>query len=97
MDAPEVDNNSKIDKIQQLNIENRNNFLHLLQCAQGKQASLNMYEASPKLSCQVESYEPNLKFIAVSNLKTPIGTEKAAIVRTNDLISVKYIKSNQNV
>ena len=85
----------RLEEIQGLNIENRNNFLHFLSCCQNKNASIDMYECSETLACNVEAFQPDLRHIAVSNLMTPIGTVKHAVIRTNDLIDVKYFINKQ--
>ena len=80
----------------ELNLQCRNNFLYFLSCCQGKEASLRMYEGSKNLACRVEAFQPQLKHIAVSNLATPIGMEKSAIIRTSDLVEVRFRKENNN-
>ncbi|KAH9394711.1 Mediator of RNA polymerase II transcription subunit 21 [Tyrophagus putrescentiae] len=80
------------EKDQKLNFKCRDEFLHFLSCCQGMEASIRMYECSRNLKCRVEAFDPQLKYIGVSNLTTPIGVEKNAIIRASDLIEVKYLK-----
>lgn len=77
---------------QKINFKCREEFLHFLSCCQGQDATIRMYECSRNLKCRVEAFDPQLKYIAVSSLTTPIGIEKNAIIRTSDLIEVKYSK-----
>lgn len=75
---------------QELNAKCRSDFLHFLSCCQGKEASIRVYECSRSLSCKVEAFQPDLKHIAVSDLTTPIGIEKSAIIRSSDLMEVQF-------
>lgn len=85
-------NKNDTEENQKINFKYREEFLHFLNCCQGKDATIHMYECSRNLKCHIEAFDPQLKYIAVSNLTTPIGIEKNAIIRTSDLIAVKYSK-----
>ena len=71
-------------------IEHREEFLKTLKNLQGKNAKIRMLDSNNRLNCTVEAFEPNMKFIAVSNLQTPIGLKKSAVIRVNDLVELEF-------
>lgn len=68
----------------------REDFLYFLSCSQRKTASVQLLEGTKSLPCTIEAYEPSLRYLAVSDLQTPIGVQKQAILRSNDIVQITF-------
>lgn len=66
----------------------RRDFLRLLSSLHKRKVSLKLYECPLSLSATFEACDHNFSQLLVSDFKTPIGLEKSAIVRTNDIIEI---------
>lgn len=72
------------------NSKYREDFLYFLSCSQNKSGSVQLLEGTKSLPCTIEAYEPSLRYLAVSNLQTPIGTQKQAVLRSNDIVQITF-------
>lgn len=73
---------------QKTNALNRQNFLHLLSLFRGRRAVIRMFECSKMLMCRIEACDAQFKFVAVSDLETPIGLQKRAVLRVDDILEI---------
>ena len=80
---------------QAIRSELRRDFLRLLSSLHKRKVSLKMYECPLLLSATFEACDHNFSQVFVSDFKTPIGIEKSAIVRTNDIIEIHIPLSDE--
>ena len=64
----------------------RDRFLRLLLSIKGREATFHMYEKTT-IKGILRGADTDFEHLAVSDLHTPIGIQKEALIRTSDIIS----------
>ena len=72
--------------LQESKYEQRKRFLQMILLTKGKEIKLSMHQ-NTSIIADFVTMDGNGDTIAVSSLKTPIGIQKTALIRTSDVIS----------
>ncbi|XP_054159250.1 uncharacterized protein LOC128957504 [Oppia nitens] len=75
---------------QTIRSELRRDFLRLLSSLHKRKVLLKLYECPLVLSATFDGCDYDLRHIFVSSFVTPIGLEKSAIVRTQDICELEF-------
>lgn len=70
-----------------LRAELRENFLRTLLQLEGRSASIQMFSGG-RVQSELVAFDADTNFLAVRNLRTPIGTLPHAVLRYGDIISI---------
>lgn len=71
--------------------ELRENFLNLLTSLKNQPMDIEMYEVGfQSVRGTFRGCDPDFNYISLTDLRTPIGIEPAAIVRVTDCISLNF-------
>lgn len=73
----------------------RESFLRELVCGYGRQVDITLLADDPTtvgrtLSGIFVACDTNLTHILINDLRTPTGTQRSALLRLNDVISITY-------
>jgi hypothetical protein len=80
---------------QTIRSELRRDFLRLLSSVHKHKVWLKLYECPLTLSANFEGCDANFNHLFLTSFQTPIGLEKYAIVRTNDIIELQFNLNNK--
>ena len=80
---------------QAIRSELRRDFLRLLSSLHKRKVLLKLYECPLILSATFDGCDHNFSQLFLSSFKTPIGLEKSAIVRTNDVIELEFVLNDR--
>jgi hypothetical protein len=79
---------------QTIRSELRRDFLRLLSSVHKRKVWLKLYECPLTLSANFDGCDANFNHLFLTSFQTPIGLEKCAIVRTNDIVELEFILNN---
>jgi hypothetical protein len=80
---------------QTIRSELRRDFLRLLSSVHKCKVWLKLYECPLTLSANFDGCDANFNHLFLTSFQTPIGLEKYAIVRTNDIIELQFNLNNK--
>ena len=69
----------------------RRNFLMSLIANKGKRVELDVRERNDKMNGVFEGCDCDFSHVLISKLETGIGQQPHAMVRVNDIISIKFL------
>lgn len=68
----------------------RRQFLSMLSSMHKKNIKLYLYECDIPLSAKFQACQPSMDHFLVSDLQTPIGVQKWALIRTSDVVEIHF-------
>lgn len=75
---------------QEARSELRKQFLLTLSSMKGKNVSLELYQTKNPVKAKFAGFEPSMNNFLVTDLQSGLGVIDSAVIRANDVVSIKF-------